>query len=73
MAVVLGTAPRLPGVAVDDDFVWTFAGLGDGESIFKHQLRKDCAATQADLPKGVTVQCPQNRAKRQRRDDQGQG
>ena len=78
VAEPLGTAPA-PGVAVDDDFVWTFAGLRDGESIFKHRFRKDvdtqehCVVTQANLPKGVKVKHPQNRAKQQRRDDLGEG
>ena len=77
VAMVLGAVPHQPRVAFDDDFVWTFAGLRDGESIFKHRFRKDpntqehCMVTQANLPKGAKVQYPQNRAKRRRDDDRG--
>ena len=78
VAAVLGTTPRLPRAAADDDFVWTFAGLRDGESVFKHRFRKDpgtdepCVVTQTDLPKGAKVHYPQNPSKRRRVGGPGQ-
>ena len=78
VAAELGTTPRLPRAAADNDFVWTFAGLRDGESVFNHRFQKDtdtdepCVVTQTDLPKGAKVHYPQNHSKRRRVGGPGQ-